>query len=588
MLLRSGLRGLAAPLAAALVAGACASNVELGGQAGGTTGSGGAGAATSASSTGQTSTSGGGMGGGGAGGASSASSSGASSSSSASSSSGGPECSPMQPCAAGLSCCNDVCIDLANDVAHCGACDAPCVAPFQAMIACSGAMCVMTGCEANYADCNGNSNDGCEQNTLVDGDCFCAPGMIGPCYQGAPGTEGVGPCHAGTHVCDASGLMWGPCQGQVMPVAEVCANNVDDDCNDVVDDVFDHDGDGWTACEGDCCEWVGPNCPVPKHVNPGAFETLLDGIDNDCDPSTPDVGPPSCDPGPIFAQVTPHDIAWAMDLCQSAAPSPPKPQKTWGLLDATFLLADGSAPSAAQLADIESWQTAVLPSFGDVITPHVGTTMAGLSTGRMRDAGDAGFASPAPGTDFGSVSTLPASYLAAHNGAIPGLSLCGGSCPGGAGAYDSVRVRLTLRAPTNKQSFSYDLRYFSIEYGARPCSPYNDGFVALLQSAAVGLPIDHNISYDALANPLLANNAFFSSCVPQGCYTCPAGTAELAGTGMELGGDSGWLTTDAPMVPGETFQLDLLIFDVSDGEGDTHVLLDNFRWNGPPGSITMP
>jgi hypothetical protein len=50
---------------------------------------------------------------------------------------------------------------------------------------------------------------------------------------------------------------------------------------------------------------------------------------------------------------------------------------------------------------------------------------------------------------------------------------------------------------------------------------------------------------------------------------------------MELGGVTQWLTTDAPIKLGEIMQIDWVIFDVTDGSGDSHVLLDNFRWNGP-------
>jgi len=39
--------------------------------------------------------------------------------------------------------------------------------------------------------------------------------------------------------------------------------------------------------------------------------------------------------------------------------------------------------------------------------------------------------------------------------------------------------------------------------------------------------------------------------VPKGCYACPNGSGELAGTGMQIGNTGGatnWLTTDAPIV----------------------------------------
>jgi hypothetical protein len=55
----------------------------------------------------------------------------------------------------------------------------------------------------------------------------------------------------------------------------------------------------------------------------------------------------------------------------------------------------------------------------------------------------------------------------------------------------------------------------------------------------------------------------------------------LAGTGMDInneGGGTGWLTTTAPVIPGETIILELMVFDVSDGFYDSNVLFDKFRW----------
>ena len=45
-----------------------------------------------------------------------------------------------------------------------------------------------------------------------------------------------------------------------------------------------------------------------------------------------------------------------------------------------------------------------------------------------------------------------------------------------------------------------------------------------------------------------------------------------------VGGGTSWLTTDAPVLGGETITLDLTIFDVGDQGWDSHVLIDNFRW----------
>lgn len=495
-----------------------------------------------------------------------------------------PGCSATQPCQPGLSCCGSKCFDLLSDPEHCGDCLNICPVPANAAAVCNGGACTMGACNAVWANCDGDAMNGCEQNTLQDGPCVCAPGSVQPCYFGAPGTEGVGPCKAGTQACEASGLAWGSCVGAVLPKYEICGNGVDENCDGVMDNTPDVDGDGWTACNGDCCEAPGPGCTSPKLVNPGAFEVIGNGVDDDCDPATSDVvAAAACSTVADFTAVTANDVAKAMDICQTTTANPPLPQKKWGLLSAVHRLADGNAPLALELSDMQNKQTAILVNYGTGgIVPKKGPTMAGISSGLMRDQNDAGYVDPNPGTDLLWLGNPPAAYLAAHGGALPSSAGCSGNCPAGTGANDSVNVRFSIRVPTNAQSFSYDFRFVSSEYWVYSCTQYNDFYLALLTSTANGIPADKNISFDSQNNPVSVNNGFFDVCVPKGCYTCPAGSGELGGTGMQLGftgGATKWLTTDAPVVPGETIQLDLMIFDVSDGVLDSLALLDNFRWN---------
>ena len=495
-----------------------------------------------------------------------------------------PGCSATQACPAGGSCCGGAGTDLGSDVAHCGLCDVVCPVQQHASAICQMGFCGMGACDVGHANCDQSPQNGCEQNVFVDGPCFCAPGTTKACYLGGPGTENVGPCKTGTATCNSNGTSFGACTGQVLPIFEICGNNVDDDCNGTVDDVPDSDGDGWTSCDGDCCELGAPNCPNPKLVNPGAFEIQGNGVNDDCDPTTSDFAPALCPSVEVLAGVTGVEVAKAMDLCRITTAAPPLAQKRWGLIDAIQILPDGSAPTMADLADIQGYQTAILGSFGNVIVPHKGATMAALSTGRARDSARPGYVDPSPGTSFGRTGSPPAQFLAAHAGLLPSSSGCNGACPHGAGANDGVNVRLTIRAPSNALGFSYDYRFFSGEYGARSCSPYNDFFLTLLQSNALGLPLDHNIAYDSLANLASVNNVRFEVCVAQGCSQCPFGPAELAGTGFDVGGAgaaTSWLTVDAPIVAGETFKVDLMVFDVSDDAGDSAVLLDNFRWIPP-------
>jgi hypothetical protein len=84
------------------------------------------------------------------------------------------------------------------------------------------------------------------------------------------------------------------------------------------------------------------------------------------------------------------------------------------------------------------------------------------------------------------------------------------------------------------------------------------------------------------------------------------GAAQLAGTGFAeesppqaycgttdstSGGGTGWLTSQAPVQPGEVISLEFLIWDTGDESYDSSVLLDHLTWVPdplPPVPITIP
>ncbi len=73
-------------------------------------------------------------------------------------------------------------------------------------------------CDGKDHDCNGTPNDAASG-------CSCVQGQMQSCYSGPPGTAGAGQCKAGIQTCvlDANGIgSWGPCQGEVAPVANDC------------------------------------------------------------------------------------------------------------------------------------------------------------------------------------------------------------------------------------------------------------------------------------------------------------------------------------------------------------------------------
>jgi hypothetical protein len=505
-----------------------------------------------------------------------------------------PGCNPMKACPTNQVCCGSFCYDLENDANHCGSCMTSCPAPPNAQGACSKGQCGLT-CNPGWADCDGNAANGCEWNVFQNGPCACTPGQMQPCYQGPPGTEGVGTCKGGAQTCNAAGTSWGPCVGQVLPQPEMCNSTQDLNCDGVIGDAPDIDGDGWTACNGDCCE-IPSQCKGlnPALVNPGAFEIPGNGVDDNCDGIIDNPVTTVCSTANKLTGVTGTDVIKAMDICQFTTANPPLPMKIWGVISATQVHADGTAFAA--LTEAQNSQTAIKTKFGTGgVVPKMNGTMAVISSGMARDAADAGWVVPIPGTTFTSMipfAPIPAgalgTYLNAHGGnLLPGQ--CNAlPCPVGTGANDSINISLQIRVPTNAQGFSYNFRFYSAEYQTFQCTAFNDYYLAMLTSGAAGIPADHNISFDALNNAVSVNNGFFQDCGGNGqnCNTCPGGVGSLKGTGFDnvavMGGSTEWLTTDSPALPGEVMTLELIVFDVSDQIYDTLVLLDNFRWDLTP------
>lgn len=58
----------------------------------------------------------------------------------------------------------------------------------------------------------------------------CEPGEQLPCYEGPPGTEGVGACTSGVATCDDQGVL-GACEGAVYPSFDGCMTPADEDCD---------------------------------------------------------------------------------------------------------------------------------------------------------------------------------------------------------------------------------------------------------------------------------------------------------------------------------------------------------------------
>jgi hypothetical protein len=159
-------------------------------------------------------------------------------------------------------------------------------------------------------------------------------------------------------------------------------------------------------------------------------------------------------------------------------------------------------------------------------------------------------------------------------------SLCSTTC-------DPVHVQVQVEVPANANSISFDFEFLSREYPEWLNQGFNDTFSATLASGA----FNGNIVFDTNSNPITVDSAFFDiGCchadpLPPPCnYTiaaCPllgSGAACIIGE-MHDGGGTGWLTTRAPVLPGEVITLTFEIYDEGDGIFDSAVVLDNFGFS---------
>jgi hypothetical protein len=379
----------------------------------------------------------------------------------------------------------------------------------------------------------------------------------------------------------------------------------------------DEDGDGWTTCQGDCCDNT-TQCANPALVNPGAYEVPGDGVDNDCDGNV-DNAVASCDQTVSGNSASGYDFASAIDVCPSTnlsgAALMSDPLRHWGVVDAQLTLADGTgAPN--------SMSSTILPRYGTALVPHNGAKIMLLSTGYAAGEHDPNYDSSLSGS-MGTSSGFPADFLTANMGQLPNAPGC--PAPSGTTANDPVMLTLKIRVPTNAQSFSMDVNFFSTEFPKWTCSTYNDFFVVLLDSTFNGTPANpadknlafytdtHGKKYPVGVNLAAGNTGLFTQCVngTTGCEsvfsggskgtisTC-TGTAELAGTGLEqsalgqcdtnslMGGGTGWLTTSGNVTPGEIMTLRIAIWDTSDDALDSMAVIDNFKWSAEasmPGTV---
>lgn len=314
----------------------------------------------------------------------------------------------------------------------------------------------------------------------------------------------------------------------------------------------DVDCDGFSTERGDC-----DDCNAA--VNPGALDVRDNEVDDDCNGSVDDAES-DCDENLTVASDDPFDAARAIGLCKRAEGD------GWGVVDATYVRADGSAGVAAI-------GHGLLRAFGPNVPSRHGERMLVLSSGTARTPDMDGFA-PLDGYVQGTSSNTPPSYPV-------DFPSCDITTADDRTALDPSGLELVVRVPTNVRGFRFEFDFYTYEYPIFVCSVFNDYFVAL-QSPPPDQALHGNVSFDADENPVSVNIGFVRVCEPATVlgrtFECVQGVEELEGTGYEEHGATGWLETESPVKPGSELTLRFAIWDMGDALLDSTVLIDGFEF----------
>ncbi len=367
----------------------------------------------------------------------------------------------------------------------------------------------------------------------------------------------------------------------IYPGAPDPCDGKDQNCNGIIDEDFDVDQDNFTSCGGDCRD----NDPTSY---PGAVE-IVDGLDNDCDGIADNHTDQSDDDGDGFSEdqgdcndnpdnggalIGPNAIEVALNadgepelidndcdgiVDEAIAPCPVNLDTSDPLAYASSLELCEQVIQATRSDVMDVRSQNILPAYGDTYVPLSGENFVVLSTGIAIDANDPNFVDQ--DLSFAVSSPRPE-------------PLAGQS----ADVQDISSLTLDIQVPSNAKSFSFDFNFMSIEFPEFVGLGFDDTFLAILESEA----FTGNVSFDSMGNRVSINVGFFNVCDPSLNLVCTGGD-DLLGTGfgpgaVNEGGGTGWLTTTAPVVPGEKIKLTFLIFDDGDNILNSAVLIDSFRW----------
>ncbi|MDI3286965.1 choice-of-anchor L domain-containing protein [Polyangium sp. 15x6] len=327
------------------------------------------------------------------------------------------------------------------------------------------------------------------------------------------------------------------------------------------DPSVDDDGDGFSEAAGDCNDCDANVSPGSIEVATNPDDPMAKPADEDCDMVVDNVAPASCDDNIAIEDSNPQNGARALDLCQFITPD----EKKWGVLNAQYVRANGSAATYSRHIGIQS-------NFGTNVNVQKGTRLLTLSSGYARLPSQVGACGGISCSQIGS-GIAPSGFPQD----VPG-------CSGDTDINDDVGLQVTIRSPKNATGYKFKFKFYSFEYPEWVCSSFNDQFIALASPAPQG-SINGNISFDQNTNPVSVNIAFFDV-----CDGCALGSGEMAGTGFNQWGDAGgtsWLQTQAPIKGGDEVTLRWAIWDTGDTSWDSTVLVDGFEWVANGGTVVV-
>lgn len=143
-------------------------------------------------------------------------------------------------CPTGKTCCENLCLNLQNDVLNCGACGNAC-SKSNATPSCAGGTCNFQ-CAQGFGNCNGPANDGCETNLRLPATC----GSCGRnCLATVQNADNIG-CNGVTGACTFTGckIGFGNCNGGTNDGCECACGSFS----------------GQICCPGNLCTFPGGKC----------------------------------------------------------------------------------------------------------------------------------------------------------------------------------------------------------------------------------------------------------------------------------------------------------------------------------------